>query len=524
MPKLTLRMGERQQYHIRKRIIIHGNLVLLTPTHLGNGDTDAPTDMALMRDSISDAALLTGSGIAGALRNYLRAREQGDGKCEPSETKGMAEKLFGGLKGADEGSQSPLIVSDARSLTDDPRIELRDGVRINAQTRTADDTGKYDLELLAAGTTFPLRFELRIADNDDEQVLRDSLAISLSGLESNQTTNLQSGEIGIGMKKRRGFGRCRVAGWRVWEFDLTDPDDLLCWLEFKYDFDTQFSPSSPSPQTAVQALGASSAVSLDNRQRAVLEAAFTLAGPLLIRSGQDEAVLGPDVRHLHAMQVEGQLQPVVSGTSLAGVLRHRAERIANTIRPGSGSAFVDHLFGRMPNAQQADDMGQASRMVVHEHVVHNVNTDLVQNRIAIDRFTGGAYEGALFNAQPVFATPETHLTLMIEIVDPDTAEIGMLLLLLKDLWTADLPIGGESSIGRGRLRGRWARLRCTGRTELNITEASGVLQVKETVTDEAGNPQIQDADQAALERLITDLHQALATGIPNGTKESVRNH
>lgn len=522
MPKLTLRMGERSQYHIRKRIIIHGNLVLLTPTHLGNGDTDAPTDMALLRDSISGAALLTGSSIAGALRNYLRAREQGDNKCEPSGAKAMAERLFGGLKGDDEGSQSPLIVCDARSLIENPHIELRDGVRINAQTRTADDTGKYDLELLAAGTTFPLRFELRIADNDDEQMLRDSLVLALSGLEANQTTNLQAGEIGIGMKKRRGFGRCWVDGWQVWEFDLTRSDDLLRWLAFGYDTATQFASLPPAPQKAAQALGASSAASLDRRQRAVLEGTFTLAGPLLIRSGQDEAVLGPDVRHLHALQIEGKAQPVVSGTSLAGVLRHRTERIANTIRPGSGPAFVDRLFGRMPSMQRADDLGQASRIIVHEHVVHNVNTDLIQNRIAIDRFTGGAYEGALFNAQPTFATPTTKLAFTIEIIAPSNAEIGMLLLLLKDLWTADLPIGGESSIGRGRLRGCWARLRCTGRTELTFAEADGVLWVKETITDEAGNQQTQDADREVLERLITDLHQTLATGILDGTTEFTR--
>ncbi len=33
-----------------------------------------------------------------------------------------------------------------------------------------------------------------------------------------------------------------------------------------------------------------------------------------------------------------------------------------------------------------------------------------------------------------------------------------MLLLLKDLWTGDLPIGGESSVGRGRLKGLSATL------------------------------------------------------------------
>ncbi len=42
--------------------------------------------------------------------------------------------------------------------------------------------------------------------------------------------------------------------------------------------------------------------------------------------------------------------------------------------------------------------------------------------------------------------------------------MGLLLLVLKDLWTEDLPLGGESSVGRGRLRGQKATL-CLGNEE-----------------------------------------------------------
>jgi hypothetical protein len=47
---------------------------------------------------------------------------------------------------------------------------------------------------------------------------------------------------------------------------------------------------------------------------------------------------------------------------------------------------------------------------------------------------------------------------------PEKHEIGLLLLLLKDLWTGDLPIGGESSIGRGRLQGIDAKIYYEGNT------------------------------------------------------------
>ena len=34
--------------------------------------------------------------------------------------------------------------------------------------------------------------------------------------------------------------------------------------------------------------------------------------------------------------------------------------------------------------------------------------------------------------------------------DEFEAQAGLLLLVLKDLWSGDLPLGGESSVGRGR--------------------------------------------------------------------------
>ena len=58
------------------------------------------------------------------------------------------------------------------------------------------------------------------------------------------------------------------------------------------------------------------------------------------------------------------------------------------------------------------------------------------------------------------------------------ANIGLLLLLLKDLWTADLPLGGESSVGRGRLRGKHAVLTYGGNSWTFTQDTDGALQVQ----------------------------------------------
>lgn len=447
----------RKQRYIIKRIIVRGTLILDTPTCLGSGDADSPTDLPLLRDSISDRALLTGSSIAGALRNYLRDREHGYMANE--QTHDLATLLFGGMRSDDDGNQSPLIIDDAIS-TKPIEAELRDGVKINSVTGTAADKAKYDLELLQAGTEFPLCLELLIEREANEADLLKGLAIALSGLEK--------GEISLGMKKRRGFGRCHVKQWQVWNFNLEEKSDRTSWLSFEH-WHTGLLPNYttyPSIKEAFEKVGIQLDVrGEDKRDRFLLYAELKLVGSLLIRSGQDSTGRTPDVVHLKSNR-NNELKPVLSGTSLAGVLRHRAERIVNTlheINPHITQEIVNDIFGfvksqkesKQPESNEAKKKpdAKASRLVVHEKVIEKA-TDLVQNRIAIDRFTGGAYHGALFDEQPIFGGDETLVTVELELRNPEKYEIGLLLLLLKDLWTQDLPVGGESSIGRGRLQGK----------------------------------------------------------------------
>lgn len=473
--------------HIIKRIIVRGTLVLKTPTCLGNGDADSPTDLPLLRDSISNHAFLTGSSIAGALRNYLRERNKGYNISDRRHD--IVTKLFGDLMAYEnekhlteaekierrsKDTQSPLIIDDALS-TAPIQAELRDGVKINSVTRTAEAKKKYDLELLQAGTTFPLCLELLIVREDKEITLVKALAIETLIQESHsfptllfkwlaqQCENeiklikslalalqgLAKGEIHLGMKKRRGFGRCHVDEWQVWEFDLRQHRDRVAWLTLDRSWSKPYAKPPTTSQSIAAALGVTP-TQPDRRDRFFLQATFKLASPLLIRSGQDSTGCAPDVVHLRSHR-DGELKPVLSGTSLAGVLRHRAERIVNTLNQSEKMAqkIVNDVFGFVEeNSKQA----KASRLVVHESVIENT-AELVQNRIAIDRFTGGAYHGALFSEQPIFGSDETRLTLELELRQPRKAEIGLLLLLLKDLWTSDLPVGGESSIGRGRLQG-----------------------------------------------------------------------
>ena len=426
--------GGRRGRGVVERVEIRGSLMLETPAHLG-GEAEGLSDMPLLRDARDgQTPLLTGTSIAGALRNYLH--EYLEGYRQRITTRERAAQLFGEVdKKAKASVQSWLLVDDA--LGHEAGVELRDGVAINPKTRTAEENKKFDMELLQAGTTFDLSFELLLtADSRD---LSPLLALALRGLEK--------GEIGLGSRKRRGLGQCRVDEWRLRRYDLTTPRGLVAWLEGD-------DASEKTGAHIVELLGVNLASFEDQREVFALDGTFELTSSLLIRSGSGAAD-DPDMVHLRSKREGGEV-PILSGTSLAGAVRARALRIANTIHgPEEGQTLINEMFGRRIGSSK--DKPRGSRVVTRETEVQGT-TDLVHGRVKIDRFTGGAYPQALFFQQPVFGGNGSEVKVQLDLRQPEDHEIGLLLLVIKDLWPGDLHLGGESSVGRGRLQGKRATL------------------------------------------------------------------
>ncbi len=502
--------NKKRRLHRRivERFVIIGKLRLETPAHFGNGETDAFTDMPLIKDELDGSPLLPGTSIAGALRSYLRERELGYGVQSPlppvpleevderSDKEYQRERnhyltgqgkaatlLFGAHRGDDEGRQSPLIIRDALGNATD--YELRDGVRIEAETRTAEDEKKYDIALLAAGSAFDMRFELLVSEpevNDEDlkclcgvpdegELTFASYRVALLRALATALDGLSQGEITLGARKRRGFGHCRVAEWKVQHYDLRTPVGLIAWLA--EDHQDWVTPVESKKATSIAtALGEEISLIADERKRLRMTATFQIDGSLMVRAGVPGS--GPDVPDMAHLQSprpddkgEMKLRPILAGTSWAGALRSRATKIAYTLAPAEKvkrenivRQLIDDVFGPEEITSETQE-ARASRVEVAEtEIVEKGIKRLEQTRIKIDRFTGGAFESALFSEQPLFGNRNSRIKLELVLRMPaehrparTKAEIGLLLLLLKDLWTGDLPLGGEVGIGRGILKG-----------------------------------------------------------------------
>ena len=258
----------------------------------------------------------------------------------------------------------------------------------------------------------------------------------------------------MGARTRRGYGRGKVESWEIRDLKMDCPADVMAWLRRK-------AWSRPASTLTPKSLPS------DQRQYFRIEASFALRTSLLIRSSSAQPA-DPDMVHLHSAG-----KPVVPGTSFAGAFRHRATLIAGTI--GWSEDAVSEMFGPVHeqdhNSTQQKELW-ASRVLIEEELVENVESRR-QTRVAIDRFTGGSLPSALFDEEPIFPKEsESHIRLTLTLEEPDDAEIGLLLLTLRDFWHGHAALGGETSNGRGTLQGVKARLRLKCSSSSNAWEFS----------------------------------------------------
>lgn len=463
------------------RWVACGTLRLETAMHLGGEGTDR-VDMPVLRDRRNGCPLLPGTTLAGALRNALADRLVGYGKDEPDEV----SELFGGRRGSDDGEQSPLIVFDALgSLPERTGIEIRDGVAISEASGTAEDKKKYDYEVLSAGTTFPVRVDLLVSEEDNEKALVESLSTSLDALSD--------GETAFGAKRSRGLGRVSAA-WTARRFDLTSRHGWLAWVKSDHEAPIGAPVDGASALDALRAQAHDDLAPLllrgDARQRVVFDLHLAVEGDVLVRSPSTSPD-APDVSHLTSSGV-----PILPGTTLGGVLRSQALRIARLVRQGQedGDCWIDRLFGPRFEGQRPPPGVElfASRLRVGEAVIEG-GLSRQQTRVAIDRFTQGVIPTALFDER---VQSGGTVQVRLELRNWEAGELGLLLLALKDLLSGELAVGGASAVGRGVLKGS---------AELTFHDGTGAPPRSATLRP--GSPPAGEA-ATEIEEAIRQFHQA----------------
>ena len=400
----------------------------------------------ILNDTVDDIVVtyhdgqpfIPGTSLAGVLRQVLQ------GLVPDTEL-----VLFGSID--DKGTQSALQINDIP--LEDTNIVVRDGIRIDDVRGVTVDGAKYDFEVIESGATGQLRIDCVIRRCHEQQ--GEKIEKALAALAN----ALQHG-IAIGARTVNGFGRVACKDIALEHYDFTKPDHVKAWLTGK---------SGASVAIPKQALVA-------DRDLVITMDAY-LEDTVLIKSIFEEAWEDKSVALF------------VPGTSVKGVLRHQCGRILQAL--GSNGELVNTLFGY---SNDDDKDSRKGRVMVDEIYFDKQFNQEEQPRIRVDRFTGGAMNGALFQDHPVRNTKGDAMTfpLRMTVKNCNDVEAGLVMLLVKDLMTGQVTLGANRTIGCGRVQGKSVTVQYHG----------------ESYTID-GNGKVTAGEAAHLENLVMALQQCI---------------
>ncbi|MBX2929798.1 MAG: hypothetical protein KF852_18335 [Saprospiraceae bacterium] len=442
--------NNRYQDRVTGKVILLATLSNESPLLIGRGGGDA-VDIEVMR--LPDGKpYIPASSIAGCLRRFTNGedgyfwgrtgRKDKTGKSEP-------DPLQSHIRFEDLIPEAPYKPED---------VVMRDGVKIDHKKGTAEDGKKYDYQVVEPELSFPFRAEI---------TLRASMKTEWGTFVEGIKAALESPHFRIGANTNTGFGKMTCTGFQAFYFEF--PTHADAWFEY-LENGTISIPEMPL-EVAAQQLGKGSFS---------IEATFRLKSSLMI------GAYGIKGDEPDKSQLKSRGRHVLPGKSIRGAIRHRAVKIWKIMGKDEDTLF--ELFGHVSENEKTQIR---SRLRIEEFRFQEEEVEpMVQNRIRIDRFTGGVIDCELFNSEPVWTKGTEQIKLSFTILKcASEDEKKLLLMLLKDLWLEDLAIGGEKNIGRGILTGQSAEIWNNGQKvaafkrkgegpELEFTEGSAsVLNV-----------------------------------------------
>lgn len=395
---------------IYKKAYLRMKIHTTSSMSVGSGNNET-TDSDIIRDG-RGVPFIPGSAIAGVTSHALADSMQIDVK-----------KYFGDIDRKD-AAESCLSFFDALpDNTDGLVISVRDQVALD-HYKTGIKGAKFDMEILEPGADFTVIIEQDIADGDKD--ILDPIACLW-----------KSGRISFGAKTTRGYGKIDVSDIKKAVFDMTDSSSVEEWLTF--DALSSEGWSEWNNQTCIDISGSDAVLSLVLGQA---EGSGLSIRKYTTLPSEKDGESAPDYSQ---MTVHGKY-PVIPGTSWAGAFRHHILDLAE-ITGADTDNIRKTYFGFVENKNKKKSDISFSESIIHDAVWKTLS------RNAIDRFTGGAADKALYTEKTCYGG-NTMLIIRWKKRGSDQDDIfaSLLAASVADLSAGILSIGGETSIGRGMFK------------------------------------------------------------------------
>ena len=447
-------MENTYRYRQLARIILETE----TPLVIGSGNKDIKTDSVVAKD-INELPYIPATTLAGLIRHSL-----------PEEL----QEYWMGFQKKKDGEGSRIMLSEGKILSADGNpidglnldedavtrlcheLPIRQHVRINQQG-TAVKNGKFDEEIVPKGVRFCFEIEL-MAEKDKPGIMDTILSI------------IQSDGFRIGSGSRSGFGKIEVVGILRRDLDLCVPNELELYLG---------KSASLAKAWEGYRLYTPSETKVSDYILYTLELRpvdFMFFGSGFGDERSDMTFVREPVitwEKGKATIVEQERVILIPASSVKGALAHRTayhynrlegvfadKKTAEELEKNTGkeNKAVKTLFG-----SEGDRKGKNKQRgnILFSDVIEKQEASLekkVLNHVKIDRFTGGAVDGALFSEEVLYAPGKIfNLELMLRktaVDEKDGKIVKAFEAALTDLCRGYLALGGGVNRGNGTFKGK----------------------------------------------------------------------
>ena len=490
---------------INSKLKISGTLLAETPLHVGGYGESADTDMPLAKNGNGNF-YIPGTSICGILRAWCKNNFVNNNFVD-------IDSIFGYQVG-DQGHASFVLIEDIE-LDKNLQSEIRDGVGIDRFYGTAADKTKFDRAILPKGSM--LKFEITVEIKDAESSPRTK-AIFGHLLDA-----LQKSEIHFGASKTRGLGKVKLTNCEIKSYGLVGFNDILSFL------------SGEGKTCTIQGLKDALPTLKPTPAKPKLEITIcwkpTL--PLMNKAGYEG--IGVDMLPVTSGVEDGKLSLVLAGSSIKGAFRSQAERIIRTLKGLQATGefneqvkvpIVQELFGGKKeknatnpklrlgalsiddcyakdefsmktedwrNVEQGkfDNEATFSQTELHQALkkIDGESNDkpskrfAISHHTAIDRFTGGVADGALYSVLAPHNIEWQPIKMSLDFGRTDGNDkccLMLLLLVLRDLAENRLPLGFATNRGMGEIEVDCIKLKCQT-TEIGLPKDLDVTLTKGNV-------------------------------------------
>jgi len=442
-----------------------------TPLFVGSGDSSLLKD-ALVQRGFNGLPMIPGTALTGVLRHSIL-----DVLDEKLEEKSKWEQIFG-YQERNKGVGSRLRISSAYMMVNENQVAEGLHIAIDEKVKVKYDNlpsrqhvridhkgvaekGKlFDNDVVYKGTLFKFEIEL-IGDKTDENNWQEII------------NKIHGPLFRLGQGTRNGYGKLKINSIKSKIFDLTNDADFNDYT----DFDASLNNDTYLGDLKINDLDQSENL-LNYKLELTPDSDFFIFSEGYGDTDVDNKPLEEEVAFYNNRTIEFDHQTVIPASSIKGALAHRTAFHFNKLKEhwadnlntkddkaretqiklwtGIFNDAVFELFGAEGGAKREE--GAHRGKVIIDDLYYSdkeLKNNKIFNHVAIDRFTGGAMEGALFSEKvsQLVGVHKIKLEIVIEKSSTSQYVIEAFENALLDITKGLLPLGGMTTKGMGIFTG-----------------------------------------------------------------------